>query len=358
MAYRDTKPDDATPDDTRHDDTTPDTTGNRGARRSARRPGRHAMGATARNDTSRNGAGKSRADKADRADRTDRADKADRQHGGGRSAAEWLMTDVGSLFRSQNEKDEDNDSTDTGTFPVVKAAKKSGVTATRNALLQKIVTSVLIILMCMLLGFGYVTQQRNTNENYQSLSEDELVRLLDETTTQVDRLEEQRTTLRSQVDSITNSTDKQAQLNEVAKQNATVSGILAGRIACHGSGVRITIAETGTHIDSARLFTVIEELRNAGAEAIAFDGMRITASSYIVDTDEGIEVDGTIVGTPYDIKAIGSPSALANAIQISGGIGSQLRVRYNANVTVTQLDDVVIDELADAKTYQYAKIVE
>ncbi|MDO5687749.1 MAG: DUF881 domain-containing protein [Pseudoscardovia radai] len=349
MAYDHATPYEATPDKN-----TPDETGSRAAKRNERRPGRHAMDGAARN-----GAGKSRPDQTGRTGKQDRTGKVDRQHGGGRSAAEWLMTDVGSLFRSQKEKDEDNDSTDTGTFPVVKATKRtSGATATRNALLQKIVTSVLIILMCMLLGFGYVTQQRNTNENYQSLSEDELVRLLDETTTQVDRLEEQRTTLRSQVDSITNSTDKQAQLNEVAKQNATVSGILAGRIACHGSGVRITIAETGTHIDSARLFTVIEELRNAGAEAIAFDGVRITASSYVVDTDEGVEVDGTIVGTPYDIKAIGSPSALANAIQISGGIGSQLRVRYNANVTVTQLDDVVIDELAAAKTYQYAKIVE
>lgn len=272
------------------------------------------------------------------------------------SAGEFLTTDIAQMLRGQRQKDSDNDSLDTGTFPVVR--KKPERTRTQRTLWQRIITSCLIIVLCMLLGFGYVTQLRSASDNYESLSEDELVRLLDETNTQVDRLEEQRTQLSNQVASITNATDKQRELNAVAKKNATTSGILAGRLGCEGQGITVTVTETGTTIEAARLFTLVEELRNAGAEAIAFNGVRIVASSYIVDTDEGIEADGQLVTSPYEFKAIGDPNALSNAIQISGGIGAQLRVRYNANVVVRTQSSVVIDELASTKNYQYAKIVE
>ena len=279
---------------------------------------------------------------------------AERKHHS--TAGEILNTDISKFFKRQRQKDSVNDSLDTSTFPVVH--KKTDSAKPERSLGTRIATSCLVVLLCMLLGFGYVTQLRSASDNYESLSEDELVRLLDETNTQVDRLEEQRKLLSSQVTSITNSTDKQRELNEVAKKNATTSGILAGRLACQGQGVTITVSQTGMPIEAARLFTLVEELRNAGAEAIAFNGVRIVASSYIVDTDSGMQVDGVLVSSPYEFKAIGDSNALSNAIQISGGIGSQLRVRYNANVIVRTQSNVVIDELASTRNYQYAKIVE
>lgn len=272
------------------------------------------------------------------------------------STTEILTTDLSQLLKRQRQKDRANDALDTGTFPVV--TKKQRASKPERTLGTRIATSGMVVLLCALLGFGYVTQLRSAGGNYESLSEDELVRLLDETNTQVDRLEEQRALLSSQVASITNSTDKQRELNEVAKKNATTSGILAGRLGCQGEGVTITVTATGTPIEAARLFTLVEELRNAGAEAIAFNGVRIVASSYIVDTDSGMEADGVLVSSPYEFKAIGDSNALSNAIQISGGIGSQLRVRYNANVVVRTESNVVIDELAGTRNYQYAKIVE
>lgn len=358
------------PRESRHAEGSPYPDGERPARDSRdARMARHGAATTERSATHRDASpsqGASRSDetmKGGARDAASRASRHDAKPQGKHEAkshahegADFLTLDVSTLFRRQKQHDRRNDATDTGSFPVVK--KRSETTALRHSAGQKALTSLLVVLLCMILGFAYVTQIRNTSENFQSLSEDELVRLLDETNSQVNKLEEQKSELQSQVDSITNATDKQSELNDVAKKNATTSGILSGRLACNGKGIIVMVTENQTHVDATRLFTLVEELRNAGAEAIAFSGVRIVASSYIVDTDKGVEVDGQIVSQPYQIKAIGNQDSLTSAITISGGIGAQLRVRYNATVTVTSDDNVTIDELAQTKDYQYARIVE
>ena len=43
------------------------------------------------------------------------------------------------------------------------------------------------------------------------------------------------------------------------------------------------------------MFNLIEELRNAGAEVIAINNVRVITSTYIQDAEEGSIVDGTTI---------------------------------------------------------------
>ena len=83
-----------------------------------------------------------------------------------------------------------SDDTQTGAFPVVR--RRPARTLNANATRVRLVTSILVALMCALLGFGYAVQVHNNQSSYQSLSEEELVRVLDETSNQVDKLEERK----------------------------------------------------------------------------------------------------------------------------------------------------------------------
>lgn len=249
-----------------------------------------------------------------------------------------------------------SDNTDTGSFPMVRRRPSRSVNV--NAKRARMVTSVLVALLCALLGFGYVVQVRNTSSSYESLSEDELVRVLDETSTQVDKLEQRRNELNRQLTSIQSAADKQKEAEKIAEQNAQTSGILSGRLPAEGKGVTILVTQHDTHVDAATMFTLIEELRNAGAEVISFNSVRIVTSSYVKDTKNGLVVDGNQLSSPYTIKAIGNPSDLQNAIQIAGGVGSRLKVTLNATVSVTQTDSVKIDEVRQPQQYQYARTVE
>ncbi|BAR06773.1 protein [Scardovia inopinata] len=259
---------------------------------------------------------------------------------------------------SADESSFDEEEQTTGAFPVIPRKKRKRIPHVSGVTRNKALASILIFVLCLALGFGYMWQRHNTPNSYSNLSEDELVRLLDETNTQISKLEAQRNTLTSQLNAIQRAANKQDEINRIAKENEETNGILSGRLPAEGKGILITIRQGKTRITSAILFSLLEELRNAGAEVIDFDGVRIVTSSYIVDTEEGLECDGILIRSPFLIKAIGNPSSLENAVDIAGGVGSKLRVQYGATVKVKQSDKVIITSKAQKKTNKYAKTVE
>ncbi len=266
-----------------------------------------------------------------------------------------------SLRRKNKGKKHEEDDTSTGAFPVVPRRKRGrfvrAVNGRSSSIGNKIVTSLLIVVLCALLGYGYVAQNRATDTSYSSLSEDELVRLLDETNNSITKLEQQSNTLSKQLKSVQRAANKQAQIEKLAEENAEVDGILSGTLPATGKGVIITISKA-SKIDAAILFNLIEELRNAGAEVIDLDGVRVVTSTYVVDTRDGLMSDGSYLSTPYVIKAIGNPTSLNNAVEIAGGVGSKMRVQYKAKVKVEQSNSVSITSLHAASSYTYAKTVE
>lgn len=258
------------------------------------------------------------------------------------------------LLRKQRATDKVNDNTMTGSFPVV---RKQPLKINRS-IGVKFLTSFMVALLCALLGFGYVTQQRNMQSSYSSLSETELVRLLDETNTQVSQLESQKLKLQSQLQSIQSAADKQQEVERIAQENEVTSGILSGRLPAQGQGVEITVSQNTKRIDASTMFNLLEELRNAGAEVIQVDDIRVITSTSFTDTDEGVKCDGTELKKPYTILAIGDSNALQNAVEIAGGVGARLRVQFGANVNVEQKNLVKITVVRQAKEYKYAKTVE
>ena len=261
-------------------------------------------------------------------------------------------------FHRQRRADEANDRTATGSFPKVR--RKSGrVDLNRNATRNRILTSVLVAVLCALLGFGYMVQMHNTQSSYESMTEDELRRLFTETSTQVSKLEDRKNELTAQLNSIKEAADKQEQARRVAQQNEQTSGILSGRLPAQGKGITISISENSTTpIDAATMFHLIEELRNAGAEVIEFDGVRVVTSTSFTRGNGGLVCDGQTLSSPYIVKVIGDPSTLQSAIDIAGGVGSSLKLDFNATVTITQSDDVKIESVRQPTAYRYAKTVE
>ena len=49
----------------------------------------------------------------------------------------------------------------------------------------RLYSSILVTILCALLGFGYVIQINNTTSTYETMSEDELTKLISETNAQV-----------------------------------------------------------------------------------------------------------------------------------------------------------------------------
>ncbi len=102
------------------------------------------------------------------------------------------------------------------------------------------------------------------------------------------------------------------------------------------------------------LLDTLQELRDAGAEAVQVGGVRVVASTSFVDVASGVDVDGTVLQRPYRFKVIGDPATLASALDIPGGVLEVLRQK-GAEGRITTPATVTIDALRSLDRPQYAQ---
>ncbi len=213
---------------------------------------------------------------------------------------------------------------------------------------------LLAAFLCALLGFALVVQvQQNRDGGLSTLRQDELVRILDETTQRSDELEQQAASLRAQRAELASGNDTERAAREAAEERAVVQGILAGQLPAEGPGVELVIREPGEQIPALVLYNLLEELRNAGAEAIQLGDLRLTTSSYFVDTVDGIVVDGTALTPPYRWRAIGNPETISPALNMPGGALAAVR-NAGGTTDLQSVDLVQVEATASLVTPEHA----
>ena len=107
-----------------------------------------------------------------------------------------------------------------------------------------------------------------------------------------------------------------------------------------GSGIRITISGP---IAANGIADLLNELRNAGAEAIAIADVRVVAGTIVGGETGAVSVDDTALGDPFEVSAIGRPETLTGSLTRVGGIVAQLGATFpGAVVTVTPIDRLVL----------------
>jgi uncharacterized protein YlxW (UPF0749 family) len=209
-------------------------------------------------------------------------------------------------------------------------------------------------LLCALVGFGLVVQVRaSRDDGLSSLRQDELVRLLDDVTRRGEQLEDQIASLRAQRNELVSGSDTERAAREAAAQRAAVQGILAGQLPAQGPGIELIVRDPGGDVLAPVLYNVLEELRNAGAEVIQVGRQRLTASSYIVDAPEGIEVDGVVLSPPYSWLVIGDPETITTALSIPGGALAAVR-NAGGIAELSSVDRVEITAVREVDRPEYA----
>jgi uncharacterized protein YlxW (UPF0749 family) len=128
-----------------------------------------------------------------------------------------------------------------------------------------------------------------------------------------------------------------------------------GLAGVRGQGIAIEIEGS---FDPTAVNDLIHELRNAGAEAIAVDDIRITASSVAVLGSGAIEIDDVPIGSSFTITAIGSPEGLRSAIERPGGILTLLQQSIDAVFTIRTGTDLHVVATHRDLTPQVARPVE
>lgn len=118
----------------------------------------------------------------------------------------------------------------------------------------------------------------------------------------------------------------------------------AGLDAVTGSGIRVTV--TGPIAGSA-VEDLLNELQNAGAEALAVSDVRVVPGSVVAGNPGALSVENTALDDPFEVTALGNPETLTGSLTRAGGIVSQLAATFpDAQITVLPMDLVAIPATA------------
>ncbi|MGH8822943.1 MAG: DUF881 domain-containing protein [Jiangellaceae bacterium] len=210
-----------------------------------------------------------------------------------------------------------------------------------------------------LLGFTAVLQVRGDDEDLLNRARRaDLIQILDGLTVRGDQLERQISELEADRRELASGADTdQASLEQTATL-ARQLAVLAGTAAATGPGIVVTVNDPGGSVPARALFSAIQELRSAGAEAIEIAGaddqqVRVVASTYVVDDGAGIEIDGVHLEPAYQLTAIGEPQALTEAMNFPQGLVDTV-TDNGGRVIVDQRDEVTVDAVHESTPAEYA----
>lgn len=215
-------------------------------------------------------------------------------------------------------------------------------------------TQLMIAALSALLGFAVVAQVHQTSEaNLSGLSQDELVRILDEATNRSDALSRQAADLQREQSQLESGSDTRQAALDAARRSAAVQGILTGRLPAVGPGVTVVVSDTSGTVRPLTLLNLLEELRNAGAEAIELNGHRVVAGTSFSGTAGHVLIDNEALSAPYSWRVIGDSDTIATALEIPGGADAAVR-RDGGLATVTSMAQVSVTALATQPAPKYA----
>jgi len=204
--------------------------------------------------------------------------------------------------------------------------------------MRKLTSQLTIAGVALLLGLLVVVQLRSQAgpTGLAQLSSQDLTVLVANLNARNDQLRRERSSLEGELATlVANRSRGDVSVDEITADLERVRAY-AGLDPVGGPGV--TIAIRGP-IDGAGIEELINELRNAGAEAIALGDVRVVAGVVATGGPGDTQVSGTHLGASFDLDAIGAPDKLTGSLTRSGGVIAQLAAtRPDVVVTVTPVD--------------------
>lgn len=188
---------------------------------------------------------------------------------------------------------------------------------------------IVVSFVALLLGVLAVSQFRSQDVFSRSLQLEtpaSLTTLVAGLAEKNDSLRDEILDLRLRLESARNSIASGTGSLDESERQLTQLKVFAAQGAVRGPGISVTVDGP---FDERALSDLINELRNAGAEALSINDRRIGPRSYFgAAPPGGLAVDGTAMGGPWIVRAVGSTDVLYVAITRTGGIVGQFELIY------------------------------
>lgn len=228
-------------------------------------------------------------------------------------------------------------------------------------------------LICFVTFFLITLQFRTINQSQSEINrlknENELRDEINEWKDMYETIKYKNQELESKITEYKNSASERNATVQLLNNEIDVLEMTAGLSEVTGTGIIVTLDDTralnqiavdaGYYdpnvyvIHDTDILVLVNELKAAGAEAVAINGQRVTSNTEIRCVGPVIQINGIRLTAPFKISAIGSPDILSSAIKLRGGIIDQIN-SANIDVTIEPQDSIIIPKYEKVIEYKYA----
>ena len=226
--------------------------------------------------------------------------------------------------------------------------------------------------VCMLFGFLLTVQFKSvklsvdTVQNNQLMRAEELQTLLNKERQKSEQLYTEILQYKDDLSKYREQALSSGDYAEVLASQLVRTELVAGITDVEGPGVTVIMTDSPSQIvtdylndpnyyiiHDTDILSVVNELRDAGAEAIAVNGERLIATSEIRCAGSIVSVNNRRYAAPYIITAIGDADALESALKMLGGVVDQLAM-WGIGVNVEKSALIVIKGYEGVMTFKHA----
>lgn len=196
--------------------------------------------------------------------------------------------------------------------------------------------------IAILLGLLVVIQLRaqQAGTGLETQSSQDLTLLIANLTTRNDQLRGEVADIQRQLDAIAAANARGETSVGQLRADLERVRIWSGQDPAAGPGIRVLLFGG---VPAEAISELVNELRNAGAEAIEVGGVRVVAGTIAAGPVGALSIENTALGPRIEVLAIGNPAALTGGLTRPGGLVAQLQARHeDVLVEVTPLDSVSV----------------
>ena len=218
----------------------------------------------------------------------------------------------------------------------------------------------LVVAATAAVGFVLVGQLDTTERLSQQLeaeSEEDLARILASLTEEADALRDEIGNLKVQLVDLQATSRQDDAAERAAREQVQALAVLAGTVPVTGPGLVLVVDDPNRSVGYDSLIDAVQELRDAGAEAVAVNGRRVGVASALAEDDGRILLDGSPLPPPYRVTAIGQSTTLEGGLKIPGGVLDTLDALDGVRAEVQRSASLDLPALARTPAFKAARPV-
>jgi uncharacterized protein YlxW (UPF0749 family) len=190
--------------------------------------------------------------------------------------------------------------------------------------MRRVEAQLAVAALAVVLGFLAVVQFRTqaTAGGLENLTATDLTTLIANLNIRNGQLAAEEADLRARLAELRAAGTQHERLSESLREELSRVRRWAALDPVVGRGVRLTVSGP---IGASGVNDLVNELRSAGAEAVAIEGVRLTQADVVADLPGGLGVENVALPGTFTVTAVGNPAVLTASLTRVGGIVGQIQ---------------------------------